>query len=138
MRKGRLDVLLVEDDRVDAMNVERAFAAAGFRGRIFRATDGVDALAQLRSGDVHVDGLLILLDLSMPRMDGIEFLTEIRADDALKAIPVVVLTTSREERDRASAYAHHVAGYIVKPVTYEKFVEVVETLHDYWDTVELP
>jgi CheY-like chemotaxis protein len=131
-------VLLVEDDVIDAMNVQRAFAAAGFRGQMFRAGDGLEALEMLRSAAVPREGILILLDLSMPRMNGLELLAELRAEAALAHLPVVVLTTSNEERDRVNAYAHHVAGYMVKPVTYEKFVDVVETLHDYWDTVELP
>jgi CheY-like chemotaxis protein len=131
-------VLLVEDDVIDAMNVQRAFAAACFRGQMFRAGDGLEALEMLRSAAVPREGILILLDLSMPRMNGLELLAELRAEAALAHLPVVVLTTSNEERDRVNAYAHHVAGYMVKPVTYEKFVDVVETLHDYWDTVELP
>lgn len=81
---------------------------------------------------------VILLDLNMPKMNGIEFLRELRSDPELKLIPVIVLTTSNEDRDKVEAYNFNVAGYIVKPVTFHKFVEAVETLNRYWSLNELP
>lgn len=132
------DVLLVEDDRVDVMNVRRAFERADIACRVRVAGDGVEALRKLRNGDVPHDALLILLDLNLPRMGGIEFLEAMRGDDALSHIPVVVLSTSAAESDRARAYELNVAGYIVKPVTFAAFVDVVTTLHDYWTLVEMP
>lgn len=137
--EGRaLNILLIEDDRVDVMNVERAFRKADLTNPISVAQNGLEGLEKLRSGEVALERLLILLDLNTPRMNGLEFLRELRSDDALSHIPVVVLTTSNAERDRVNAYALNVAGYLVKPVTFERFVEVIETLTDYWTLVEMP
>jgi len=79
---------------------------------------------------------LILLDLNMPRMNGIEFLATIKADSALKPIPVVVLTTSRVDADRLASFSHSVAGYMIKPVDYDQFVEVMRLIKNYWITIE--
>lgn len=133
-----LNILLVEDDRVDVMNVRRAFEQARVVNPLWVAGDGVDALEMLRGGEVPRDDLLILLDLNLPRMDGIEFLETLRADDTFARTPVVVLTTSDAETDRMSVYDFHVAGYIVKPVTFPAFVETVATLNKYWMLVEMP
>jgi CheY-like chemotaxis protein len=81
---------------------------------------------------------LLLLDLNMPRMGGIEFLRELRADPELRALPVIVLTTSNEDKDKVEAYDLNVAGYIIKPVTFTKFVEAIGTLNKYWALSELP
>lgn len=131
-------VLLVEDDEVDVMTVRRAFKRTEQNLPLEVRGDGVRALSALRNGEIRVEGLLILLDINMPRMNGLEFLEEIRRDPKLRAIPVVVLTSSDHERDRFEAYNQNVAGYIVKPVTFEKFVEVVSALGDYWSSVEFP
>ena len=133
-----LNILLVEDDDVDVMNVRRAFRQSHIANPLFVASNGVEALAMLRSGDVPSERRLILLDLNMPRMNGIELLRELRADPALHATPVVVLTTSDDERDRVEAYNLHVAGYLVKPVTFGSFCELMVTLNTYWMLVELP
>jgi len=133
-----LNILLVEDDRVDVMNVRRAFERAHILNPIWVAGDGIDALEMLRRGDVPHDDLLILLDLNLPRMDGIEFLGVLRQDDELGRTPVVVLTTSDAETDRMRAYDFNVAGYIVKPVTFPAFVDAVATLNKYWMLVEMP
>ena len=82
--------------------------------------------------------MLILLDLNMPRMNGTEFLAAIKADELLRAIPVVVLTTSQEDRDRLRAFGLSAAGYMVKPVDYPQFVDVIRTLRDYWMKSETP
>jgi CheY-like chemotaxis protein len=133
-----LNILLVEDDEVDVMNVNRAFKKNNISNPLWVAGNGIEALAVLRSGDMPEDRRLILLDLNMPRMNGIEFLRELRADPELKATPVVVLTTSDDERDRVDAYHLNVAGYILKPVTLANFVEAMATLNKYWTLVELP
>lgn len=133
-----LNILLVEDDRVDVMNVRRAFEQAHIVNPVWVAGDGVEALEKLRGGEVPHHDLLILLDLNLPRMDGIEFLEVLRADEALGRTPVVVLTTSDAEVDRMRAYDLNVAGYIVKPVTFSAFVETVATLNKYWMLVEMP
>lgn len=138
MDDHELNVLLVEDDQVDVMNVQRAFKKNDITSPLWTAGNGVEALDKLKSGEVPLSGLLVLLDLNMPRMNGIEFLRALRADPELKHLPVVVLTTSDDERDRVEAYHLNVAGYIVKPVTFVNFCEAMATLNRYWTLVELP
>ena len=137
--QGRmLNILLVEDDEVDVMNVRRAFKKNNIGNPLWVAGNGVEALEVLRGGEIPRDRRLILLDLNMPRMTGIEFLRELREDPELRGTPVVVLTTSDDERDRVEAYNLNVAGYILKPVTLVNFVEAMATLNKYWTLVELP
>jgi CheY-like chemotaxis protein len=138
MAEKTLNVLLVEDDELDVMNVRRAFRKHEMDEHLWVAGDGIDALEKLRSGELPGERLLILLDLNMPRMNGIEFLQELRRDKTLHRTPVVVLTTSSDERDLVDAYELNVAGYIIKPVTFEKFVAVVGTMNEYWSLVEMP
>ena len=133
-----LNILLVEDDQVDVMNVTRAFERNKIANPLFVAGDGIEALALLRSGKIPRDRRLILLDLNMPRMNGIEFLRTLRADEELHLTPVVVLTTSDDERDKIHAYDLNVAGYLLKPVTFVNFVEAMAALNKYWTLVELP
>jgi CheY-like chemotaxis protein len=133
-----LDILLVEDDQVDVMNVKRAFEKNRITNPLHVANDGIEALAMLRSGKIPDARRLILLDLNMPRMNGIEFLRELRADSSLHGTPVVVLTTSDDERDKVDAYDLNVAGYLLKPVTFVNFVELMAALNKYWMLVELP
>lgn len=136
-----LNLLLVDDDEVDVMNVQRAFKRNNITNQLYVAANGLEALAMLRgTGDlpaVPSTRRLILLDLNMPKMGGIEFLQELRADPELKTIPVVVLTTSDEDSDKVDAYKLKVAGYILKPVTFSKFVEAVATLNKYWTLSEM-
>ena len=133
-----LNILLVEDDQVDVMNVKRAFDKNRISNPLFVANDGLDALRMLRSGEMPQERRIILLDLNMPKMSGIEFLRELRADPALHHTPVVVLTTSNDERDKINAYDLNVAGYLLKPVTFVNFVELMAALNKYWTLVELP
>ena len=133
-----LNILLVEDDEVDVMNVRRAFQKAHIANPLFTAPNGVEALEQLRGGKIPRDRRIILLDLNMPQMNGIEFLRELRADPELKPTPVIVLTTSNDERDRIEAYNLNVAGYLLKPVTFSNFCETMAALNKYWALVELP
>jgi CheY-like chemotaxis protein len=133
-----LNILLVEDDEVDVMNVERAFRTNNIANPLFVAENGEQALEMLRGGKIPRDRRLVLLDLNMPRMNGIEFLRELRADPELGLTTVVVLTTSNDERDRVNAYNLNVAGYILKPVTFQNFCDVMTTLNKYWSLVELP
>lgn len=132
-----LHILLVDDDEVDVMTVRRALTKARLTNPIHAASDGEEALALLRGGAVG-PRRIVLLDLNMPRMTGIEFLQALRADPALHATAVVVLTTSNEERDKIEAYRLHVAGYLVKPVTFASFVDLMATLNKYWTLVEMP
>lgn len=138
-----INILLVEDDEVDVMNVKRAFKKSHITHPLYCAGNGLAALEILRSqGDqppvIPENRRLILLDLNMPKMGGLEFLHILRSDPELKAIPVIVLTTSDEDRDLVEAYNLNVAGYIVKPVTFSKFAEVITTLNNYWKLCEMP
>jgi CheY-like chemotaxis protein len=135
---GLLNILLVEDDEVDVMNVQRAFATNHIMNPLFLASNGLEALEKLRSGEVPRGRRLVLLDINMPRMNGIEFLREVRNDPELRATPVVVLTTSNDDRDKVDAYNFNVAGYLVKPVTFSNFCDVMVALNKYWTLVELP
>ena len=101
-------------------------------------TEVLEALERLRANDFPCDRRLVLLDLNMPRMNGIEFLRELRKDPELHATPVVVLTTSDDERDKVDAYGMNVAGYLLKPVTFASFVEIMAALNKYWTLVEMP
>jgi CheY-like chemotaxis protein len=134
----KINILLVEDDQVDVMNIRRAFEKNRITNPLWVARDGVEGLEMLESGKVPSHNLLVLLDLNMPRMNGIELLREIRGKESLRHLPVVVLTTSDDERDRIDAYNLNVAGYILKPVTFFNFVEAMATLDKYWTLVELP
>jgi CheY-like chemotaxis protein len=130
-------ILLVDDDEIDVMNVRRAFEKGKIESPLFHAEDGLAALEMLRDGSIPKERRLVLLDLNMPRMNGIEFLRELRDDPELHGTPVVVLTTSDEERDRIEAYHFHVAGYLVKPVRFLSFVELMTTLNRYWTLMEM-
>jgi CheY-like chemotaxis protein len=137
-----LNILLVEDDEVDIMTVQRAFKKGNITNPLYLAGNGIEALEMLRGtpeqpSSIPADRRLILLDLNMPKMNGLEFLHELRADPAIRHIPVVVLTTSNEERDRVQAYDLNVAGYILKPVTFSTFVELMVTLNKYWTLCEM-
>ena len=138
MIEKALNILLVEDDDVDVMNVRRAFDRNRIANPLYVAPDGVEGLRMLRANEVPRERRIILLDLNMPRMNGIEFLRELRADPALSHTPVIVLTTSDDERDKINAYNLNVAGYLLKPVTFVNFVEVMAALNKYWTLVELP
>ena len=135
------NILLVEDDEVDVMNVKRAFKKNNITNPLYIANNGIDALVMLRGNGnpplMPPQQRIILLDLNMPKMNGIEFLRELRTDPKLKPIPVIVLTTSNEDRDKVEAYNLNVAGYILKPVTFSNFVETVATLNKYWALSEI-
>ncbi|HLL82955.1 MAG TPA: response regulator [Longimicrobium sp.] len=133
-----LNILLVEDDEVDVMNIRRAFKKGNISNPLFVAGNGIEALQMLRGQEVPRTRRLVLLDLNMPRMNGIEFLRELRADPELSPTPVVVLTTSDAERDKVEAYNLHVAGYLLKPVTFSNFCETMASLNKYWALVEMP
>ncbi|HEX8616482.1 MAG TPA: response regulator [Thermoanaerobaculia bacterium] len=133
-----LNVLLVEDDDVDVMNVRRAFKKGNITNPLFVAGNGLEALEMLRKGELPKSRRLVLLDLNMPKMNGIEFLRALRADPEIAHTPVVVLTTSDAERDKVEAYNLHVAGYLLKPVTFANFCETMASLNKYWTLVEMP
>ena len=130
-------ILLVEDDDVDAKMVVRAFNNAKIANPIARATDGVMALELLRNETV-TKPYIILLDLNMPRMGGLEFLDKLRSDPILNTSIVFVLTTSKDDEDKGAAYNQNIAGYIIKEKLQNGFDELVKLLDCYWRIVELP
>ncbi|MGB3757820.1 MAG: response regulator [Rivularia sp. (in: cyanobacteria)] len=143
MEEKTLNVLLVEDDEVDVMNVRRAFKKNNIINPLYVAFDGLEALRMLRgkngnSPQIPQQRRIILLDLNMPKMGGLEFLQELRADSNLKPIPVIILTTSDEDKDRIEAYNLNVAGYLLKPVKFSQFAEAMSTLNKYWSLCEIP
>ncbi|MGD8452836.1 MAG: response regulator [Phycisphaerae bacterium] len=134
-------VLLVEDDDIDRKVVHRAFAKHKIANPIVEARDGLEALEIIRgkNGTAPLPRpYLVLLDLNMPRMNGIEFLREVRGDNRLRDSVIFVLTTSRGEQDRVQAYELNVAGYMVKADAGAEFINAVEMLDHYWRVVEFP
>ncbi|KAF0199903.1 MAG: response regulator receiver [Bacteroidetes bacterium] len=130
-------ILLVEDDMIDAMTVKRALKELNVINPVDTVENGEEALEFLRDSKNELPGI-ILLDLNMPRMNGIEFLGIAKKDEKLKHIPVIILTTSLEEIDRIDTFSLGVAGYMVKPVDYKQFVEVIKAIKLYWSLSELP
>lgn len=140
-QRQEVTVLLVDDDDVDVMAVKRAFRKAKIANPLLVARDGLEALAMLRGEDGHEAvprPYIIILDLNMPRMDGFEFLGELRKDPKHHDAVVFVLTTSQADEDRAASYDMNVAGYIVKSDVGEGFLSVTELLDSYWRVVLLP
>jgi CheY-like chemotaxis protein len=133
----KFHILHIEDDELDALNVQRFLRATDHVSGITYASDGVDALAELRSGDLPLNDLVVLLDIRLPRMDGFEFLRELRADPELRHLPVVVLSTSEDEQDLATAYTLNVAGYLVKPLSVERLRSCLSAFARYWASQEL-
>jgi CheY-like chemotaxis protein len=132
------DILLVEDEPADANLVRSALRENKVLCNMHHVQDGVEALAFLRREGQYRDAPhpdLILLDLNMPRMNGREFLAVVKADEELKTIPVVVLTTSDVERDVVASYKLGAAGYITKPVDMEQFIDAIRQLDNYWFVV---
>lgn len=130
-------ILLVEDDQVDAMTVRRALKELHVANRLEHVENGEEALAYLRDS-ARERPCLILLDINMPVMNGIEFLQVVKADSELKCIPAVALTTSDEQKDKVEAFEFGVAGYMRKPVDYRQFVEIIRTIDAYWTISESP
>ena len=130
-------ILLVEDDYVDYLTVKRALKETGVSVRQERVKNGEEALTYLNTPEKDQPGIIVL-DLNMPRMNGIEFLKTVKHDPNTKKIPVVILTTSKAERDIEASFALGAAGYIVKPVDYRAFTEAVITIERYWRLSELP
>jgi len=130
-------ILLVEDDTVDVMTVERALKDLRVASELVAIGDGEQALAYLRD-DGNTKPCVILLDLNMPKMNGTEFMRIVKADEALRRIPIVVLTTSNSEQDISNSFGLGAAGYMVKSVDYKKFMEIIKTIDLYWTLSKLP
>lgn len=132
-----ISILLVDDDDIDAMGVERALKKLKLANPLFRARDGIEGLEMLRARKVN-QPYLLLLDLNMPRMSGIEMLKELRNDPNLRSTVVFVLTTSDDDKDKVAAYNEHIAGYIVKNKLDTGFDDLLKLLDHYWRLVEFP
>ena len=135
--KGTRPILLVEDDRVDVISVRRAFKDLKITNPLEIATDGEQGLEFLTNPDNQVP-CLILLDINMPRMNGIEFLKVVKSKENLRRIPVIVLTTSKGDRELVDSFDYGVAGYMVKPANYLQFMEVMKAINLYWTISEIP
>ncbi|MCF0056797.1 response regulator [Dyadobacter sp. CY356] len=134
-----MTILLVEDDEVDIMNVKRAFKKNNISNPLVIAHNGIEALEVLRSTETDAPKpKIVLLDLNMPKMGGIEFLKEIRQDPELSSLSVFVMTTSNEDGDKIDAFNLNVAGYILKPLSMDRFIAAVSTLKSYWTLCEYP
>lgn len=131
-------ILLVDDDDVDVMGVQRALKKLKILNPIVRARDGIEGLELLRDPQAVKRPYIVLLDLNMPRMSGLEMLAELRKDSALSSAVVFVLTTSKADEDKVEAYQQHIAGYIIKSQVGDGFLRVMEMLDHYWRVVELP
>jgi CheY-like chemotaxis protein len=131
-----VNILLVEDDLVDVMNVKRAFAKNNIKNELFVAGNGVEALEMLNDMIIPLPRIIIL-DINMPKMNGIEFLKNLRETESLKNISVFVMTTSNEDSDKIDAYNLNVAGYILKPLSFENFIASVATLKNFWQLCEM-
>jgi CheY-like chemotaxis protein len=132
-----INILLVEDDEVDIMNVQRAFKKNNINNPLHIARNGIEALDMLKGNSIPLPKI-VLLDINMPRMGGIEFLTTIRAHPEWRALSVFMMTTSNEESDKIAAYDLNVAGYILKPLSFEGFTSAVAILNHYWHLCEIP
>ena len=132
----RIHLLLVEDDDLDVMNVHRALARAQEIASITVARDGVEALRMLRSGELAMERLVIVVDLRMPGTSGLDLLKVMREDPRLKRIPSVVLTTSDDPHDRDAAFCLGAAGYFVKPAQPSRFRAIMDAVRGYWSVAE--
>jgi CheY-like chemotaxis protein len=137
-----IDVLLVEDDAGDVLLIREAFEHNKVHNTLAVVSDGVDAIAYLRRQGEHANARrpdLVLLDLNLPRKDGREVLAEIKGDPELRSIPVVVLTTSKAEEDVLRSYDLHANAYVTKPVDFERFIDVVRQIDEFFvSVVKLP
>jgi len=129
-------ILLVEDDIVDMMSVKRALKDINVTNPLYHVENGVEALEYLADKE-KPRPTIILLDLNMPKMGGIEFLSIMKKDETIRRIPVIVLTTSRAEYDKIQSYDLGVAGYMIKPVDYQQFMEVIRAMCMYWTLSEV-
>lgn len=135
-KKKEATLFLVEDDDVDAMTIQRSLKSNNINNPILRAYDGLEAYQMLIEDKVPKP-YIILLDLQMPRMNGLEFLDKIRSEPNLSSAVVFVLTTSKAEKDITASYSKHIAGYFVKGETGENFMDIINVLEAYWKIVHL-
>ncbi len=130
-----LNILLIEDDTIETMKFNRTISSLKLEYNVTEANNGEDALKILQKKDELPD--IILLDLNMPKINGIEFLNILKNDDTLRHIPTVILTTSNNQKDLLECYKIGIAGYVLKPLKYEAYVSKIEKLLAYWSINEL-
>jgi len=130
-----LKILLIEDDAIEVMKLNRVISSLQLKHQIIEANNGEEALDILKKKDALPD--IILLDLNMPKINGIEFLGILKNDETLKYIPTIILTTSNNQKDLLACYKIGVAGYVLKPLKYEDYVSKIERLLAYWSINEL-
>ena len=130
-----LNILLIEDDTIEVMKFNRVIKTLGLNHKIIEANNGEEALLILKDKEIIPD--VIFLDLNMPKINGIEFLQILKADDYLRYIPAVILTTSNNHKDVLECYKIGIAGYVLKPLKYDDYVERVRKMIEYWSTNEL-
>jgi CheY-like chemotaxis protein len=130
-----LNILLIEDDAIEVMKFNRVLKTLGLNHKIIEANNGEEALSILKDKEIIPD--VIFLDLNMPKINGIEFLQILKADDYLKYIPAIILTTSNNHKDVLECYKIGIAGYVLKPLKYDDYVERVRKMLEYWSTNEL-
>jgi CheY-like chemotaxis protein len=141
MTGSTVTILVVDDDMVDRMAIRRSFRALKIGNPVVEAGNGIEGLDRLRGSngaDKLPQPVLVLLDLNMPQMGGIEFLEEVRADPLLQPLLIFVLTTSSADEDRMRAYAKNIAGYVLKQRPGQSFVDAIGMLEHYWRIVEFP
>ena len=132
-----ISLVVIDDDLIDVETIKRSVHKLKLLNPLYHAKDGIDALALLRTGKIPTP-CIILLDINMPRMNGLEFLAELRADPDLTHTVVFVLTTSKSDEDVMAAYREHVAGYLIKQQMDSDFMKALDLLNHYWRIVELP
>ncbi len=132
---NKLTILLIEDDTIEVMKFNRTISKLGYTHKIIEAKNGEEALDLLYKKDRLPD--IILLDLNMPKLNGIEFLSALKQDNELRYIPTIILTTSNNRKDVLECYKIGIAGYIIKPLKFDDYVELIKRLLEYWSCNEL-
>lgn len=142
MNNKPFSILHIDDDQVDRMIIEKVIRKSGITTHLFHAADGEEALDLLRgtNGKTVPDPMpdIIITDINMPRMNGLEFLKELRSDPQLHHISVLIMTTSNDDADRKEAFSYNVSGYVIKPVDIHQFESTFQILHAYWKLSEWP
>jgi len=133
--KLELKILLVEDNIIEILKLKRAIENLGMNHEVLEAENGEIALDSIKQEEINPD--IILLDLNMPKMNGLEFLAKVRNDESMRHLPIIILSTSNNNRDLMEAYKLGVSGYILKPLKYEDYVKKIEYTLQYWSTNEL-
>tara|TARA_B100001146_G_scaffold225221_2_gene248110 strand:- start:46981 stop:47430 length:450 start_codon:yes stop_codon:yes gene_type:complete len=131
----KMNILLIEDDAIEVMKLERAISKLGVEHQLIKARDGEEALSLLQSGGALPD--VVFLDLNMPKINGIDFLKILKADERLQFLPTMILTTSANRKDMLECYKIGVAGYLIKPLKYDDYVNKIKIALDYWSINEL-